>query len=130
MPTTRIHLCLLLGLLAGCGQSEPALAPVQGRVLYRGQPLAGGTIVFTPDSQRGGRGPQAWSLVGGDGRFTLLTGGKKGAVPGWHRVTIAPLASRGAKATPLPSRYRDPELSGQRVEVKAGRHNQCDLHLD
>jgi hypothetical protein len=30
----------------------------------------------------------------------------------------------------LPDHYRDPDLSGQRVEVKAGGVNQCDIRLD
>jgi hypothetical protein len=127
-PNTRLlSLCCGLVLLAGCGRSGPALAPVKGQVFYRGRPLAGGTIVFTPDPQRGGRGPQAWAPIAADGHYTLQTGGKKGAVPGWHQVTIAP-ASRAAAA--LPARYRDPELSGQHCEVKPDRVNHCDLHLD
>jgi hypothetical protein len=114
-------------LLAGCGRSEPELAPVQGQVFYHGQPLPGGTIVFTPDPARGGRGPLACAEIGADGRYALCTGGKKGAVPGWHQVSIAPL--RRASAA-LPIHYRDPERSGQHVEVKPGRFNQCDLHLE
>ena len=129
MRTIRTYLCWGLLLLAGCGRSQPTLAPVQGQVFYNGQPLAGGTIVFTPDPERGGRGPQAWAEVAADGRFTLYTGRKKGAVVGWHRVTIAPLR-RAAPAIVLPTRYRDPELSGQRVEVRADRVNHCDLRLD
>jgi hypothetical protein len=127
MRTIRTYLCCGLVLLAGCSRSPPALAPVQGQVFFRGQPLPGGTIVFTPDPQRGGHGPLAWAEVRDDGRYTLVTGGKKGAVPGWHRVTVAP--PRRASAF-LPVRYRDPELSGQHVEVKADRANVCDLHLD
>ena len=79
----RIALPLLLAaLLAGCSRPDAELAPVQGQVFYRGRPLAGGTIVFTPDPERGGHGPQAIAEIGTDGRYTLLTSGKKGAVPG------------------------------------------------
>jgi hypothetical protein len=127
MRTIPLCLCWGLVLLAGCGRSGPALAPVQGRVFYRGQALVGGTIVFTPDPHRGGSGPQAWAEIGGDGRYTLCSGGKKGAVPGWHQVTIAPPRLQGAV---LPARYRDPEMSGQHVEVKPDRLNICDLHLE
>jgi hypothetical protein len=120
-----LYLCCGLVLLVGCGRSAPPLTPVQGQVFYQGRPLEGGTIVFTPDPQRGGRGPQAWAEIGADGRFSLRTDGQKGAVPGWHLVTIAP-----ARSVALPARYRDPELSGKRCEVKPDRVNQCDLHLD
>jgi hypothetical protein len=45
--------CLVALVLAGAlgcgGRSPPALAPVSGLVSYRGVPLPGGLIVFTPD---------------------------------------------------------------------------------
>lgn len=117
----------LLVLAAGCGPGEPARVPVYGQVHYRGQPLAGGTIVFTPDPERGGRGPLALGEIGADGRFSLRTDGQPGAVPGWHRVTVAP---GGADPAALPRRYRDPERSGLGREVRADRANVIDLQLD
>src|SRR5262245_51237518 len=120
-----IGLVLLGVLLAGCGRGEPGLVPVKGQVFYRRQPLPGGTIVFTPDPQRGGRGPQARARIGPDGRYQLLTGDKPGAVAGWHRITVAP-----ARDHPLPARYRDPDLSGQRFEVRPSASGECVLHLD
>jgi hypothetical protein len=116
-------------LLAGCSRGEPTLATVRGQVFYRGKPVPGGTIVFTPDPQRGGRGPQAWAEIDADGRYSLLTEGRKGAVPGWHVVTIAPPRD-GSSGFSLPAEYRDPDQSGQRFEVKPERANQCDLHLE
>ena len=83
------------------------------------------TIVFTPDADRGCRGPQAWAEIDAGGRFSLTTGGKKGAVAGWHLVTIAPAARSF-----LPPHYRDPERSGKSMEVKSERLNQCNLHLE
>lgn len=124
MPRPRTWIVWGLLLLAGCGRGGGAakLAPVQGRVFYRGEPLAGGTIVFTPDATHGGRGSQAWAKIDPDGRFRLSTDDLPGAPPGWHRITVA-----GGQ---LPSRYRDPELSGQRFEVRLEGANTCDLHLD
>ena len=116
----------LLVLLAGCGRAEVKLAPVQGRVLYRGRPLAGGTIVFTPDADRGGSGPLACGEIGPDGHYTLHTGDEPGAVPGWHKITVA--GARGDRL--LPRRYSDPEGSGQGREVKAGQDNTLDLQLE
>jgi hypothetical protein len=114
-------------MLLGCGHSSEPLASVQGQVFYRGKPLGGGTIVFTPDPMRGGHGPQAWAVIGADGRYQLQTDGRKGATPGWHCVTVAPSKNDTGR---LPSRYRDPEQSGQHFEVKPDHVNQCDLHLD
>jgi len=116
----------LLALLAGCGRPEAKLAPVQGRVFYRGRPLAGGTIVFTPDADRGGSGPLACGEVGPDGHYTLRTGAEPGAVPGWHKITVA--GARGDRL--LPRKYSDPEGSGQGREVKAGQANALDLQLE
>jgi hypothetical protein len=115
----------LLVLLAGCGPGEPELAPVSGQVLYRGRPLAGGTVVFTPDPDRGGRGPLAVAEVGPDGRYALKTEGRPGAVAGWHRITVAP-----PRSAALPPRYRDPGRSGLRFEVQPGKANHHDLRLD
>jgi hypothetical protein len=118
--------CLSLTLL-GCGRSSTPLAQVQGQVFYHGKPLTGGTIVFTPDPQRGGHGPQAWAEINAEGRYHLHTAGQKGATPGWHCVTIAPAKNDSGR---LPARYRDPEQSGQHFEVKPDLVNLCDLHLE
>ncbi len=122
--TPLVMTCFGLLLASGCGGSPTALPHVQGRVYFRGKPLTGGTIVFTPDPQRGGSGPMAWAEIGPDGRFRLFTEGRVGAAPGWHRITIA------GKAEALPAHYRDPELSEQRFEVRPDRANLCELHLD
>ncbi len=112
--------------LLGCtAKEETKLSPVQGCVYYKGEPVRGGTIVFTPDTESGCTGVQAWSRIGSDGRYQLVSEGRLGASLGWHRITIS-----GLPTHPLPSRYRDPDSSGQRFEVRADRVNTCDLHLD
>jgi hypothetical protein len=138
MPAA-VRCCLLGGVLlllsAGCSSDEPKLAPVQGQVFFQGVPLAGGTIVFTPDPERGGSGPLASAEIGPDGRYHLHTGDREGAVVGWHRVTVAPggqpLTPPGqASAVTLPARYRDPERSGLHLEVKANQTNNVDIPLE
>jgi hypothetical protein len=116
---------LLLTLLAGCSRTDGDLPAVEGRVFYRGAPVAGGTVVFTPDPDRGGSGPLATAEIDNDGHYALKTNGKAGATVGWHRVTVA---SRDPAA--LPRRFADPELSGQRREVKPGAPNTIDLNLE
>ncbi|MFO0881309.1 MAG: hypothetical protein U0840_28755 [Gemmataceae bacterium] len=125
MLQLRGLLLFALLLLAGCGRNGGKLAPVQGRVFHKGQPVAGGTIVFTPDPERGGTGQQSWARIGDDGTYYLQTEGRPGASPGWHRITVS-----AAQADKLPHHFRDPELSEQRFEVKASRTNVCDLNLD
>src|SRR5262249_16864181 len=86
----------LLLVAVGCGPSEVPLAPVSGQVFYQGKPLAGGTIVFAPDHERGASGALARGEIGPDGHYVLSTDERPGAVLGWHRITIA------ASAPPLP----------------------------
>lgn len=124
-----IGIALLLALCTvGCGQPKPTLTPVRGRVYYHGQPLPGGVIVFTPDEEHGGRGPQACARIGPDGAYVLSTGTDLGAVAGWHRVTFKALAADSAPI--FPPRYSDPDQSDQTREVKAGLGNDIDFHLE
>jgi hypothetical protein len=127
-------------LLAHCG-CEPAgsLAPVRGKVSFKGVPLTTGTIVFTPDPLRGTTGPVAHGAIQVDGAFVLHTDGQVGAAAGWHRVTLVALEGAnvdlpdGQFVIPrslLPERYRDPELSGLVREVKAGQENVFDFDLE
>lgn len=125
MTSIRLLLILIVVCVVGCGRDGGKLAPVQGRVFHRGQPVAGGMIVFTPDPERGGTGLQSWARIGDDGTFYLQTEGKPGATLGWHRITVS-----AAQADKLPQKFRDPELSGQRFEVKPDRTNLCDLSLE
>jgi hypothetical protein len=119
---TGLLLAASLG-TAGCDPATPpALAPVSGLVTYRGVPLPGGLIVFTPDAESGCHGPSAQGAIGPDGRYTLTTDAAPGAPPGKHRVTVA---GRG-----FPDRFRDPQLSGLLAEVAVGRDNVLDFRLE
>jgi hypothetical protein len=143
MNVCKLHSALRWGMILamlttglGCGQDD-ALTPVRGRVFYHGQPLPGGTIVFTPYVERGGRGPLAWCEIGSDGRYMLRTGEKFGTIPGWYRVTIAAPArsvSPGQAIVPpvvdLPRKYSDPEQSGLLREVQPGKSDEQDFHLE
>lgn len=135
---------LLAFLVLGCGRNEK-LTPVQGRVFYRHRPLPGGTIVFTPDVERGGSGPLACGVIDADGHYTLHTGDKLGVAPGWHRVTIAPpseMAGTGVSGTgmggtgvppvhiELPRQYSDPTQSGLFCRIVADAAGEQDFHLE
>jgi hypothetical protein len=89
-PRRRV-LFSLLGIMlvvvasaSGCGKNRP-LAPITGKVTYRGKPLTFGTVVFQPPS-----GQPATGAIQPDGTFQLTTRGEgEGAVVGKNRVRIA-----------------------------------------
>ena len=85
----RLHLQLfllalsLLTVFAGC-KGNPPTAPVIGRVIYHGEPLPGGSIMFQPDA-----GPPGRSEIAADGTFELWTFEPgDGAMLGRHRVRV------------------------------------------
>ncbi len=130
MRPALLPLILFLSVFAlGCEPTPAAQARVHGTVTVNGRPLRGGTIVFVPDRQRGNRGDVAQAVVGEDGRFELRGKHGMGAVPGWHRITVAPPPD----ATDLVQRmekYRYPDQSGLSREIKAGSDNQCDIQIE
>jgi hypothetical protein len=138
--------CLLLG-CSGKDAWElrrPAVVPVTGRVLYRGQPLAGAAVTFmNPDSQVSGYG-----MTGDDGRFTLTTFKQgDGAAPGKQLVSVRKVeviyrgkpavdASATSEVPPapeerwlIPSRYGSYETSKLTAEVREGAKNEFVLEL-
>ena len=131
--------------LAGCGRAAPATGTVSGVITYQGQPLAAGTVTFRNDK----KGLVAGGLLlGSDGRYELLTGGKKQIPVGDYAVVISPpepyqldAADRAAgKAPPpapapadvlrqIPKKYRSPSTSGLQFTVKPGA-NTFDLDMN
>src|SRR5215471_16063256 len=94
MRATVARLALVAALLsgaAGCGRDDPVLAAVRGRVFYKGVALTRGSIVFTPDADRGATGPLARADIQRDGTYALTVDGLPGATPGWYRVSIVAL---------------------------------------
>ena len=113
--------------LAGCNHTPP-VAAVSGKVLYNGEPLPYGNIVFQPQTgQPGG----AW--IQPDGTFKMSTYAEyDGAVPGSHKIAVtcftshSPSAKAKAKkndslgAMLLPAAYATCDQSGLTAEVPAG----------
>jgi hypothetical protein len=129
---------ILLGLGSGCESGTADLAPVRGKVSYKGVPLSAGTIVFTPDALRGTTGSMARSEIQADGTYVLRTDSLPGASVGWHRVTVMAIESTSPGRDPdlrlprslLPEKYRDPEMSGLSCRIQAGQANCIDFDLD
>ena len=109
--------------VCGCGKSTPPPeAKVEGRVTFQGQPVAGGTVVFVPDRDRGFEGKPIRAETGPDGTFRL--NGGAAVPPGWYRVALAgpPVFDAGALVGPVfPLKLARPDQSGQAREVVSGR---------
>jgi hypothetical protein len=119
---------------AGCGKAKPATAPVTGRVLLDGKPVAGAAVMFEPVEG----GVPARGGTGADGGFTLSTFGRDdGALVGRHRVSVSKFVTEGVAANELgleaapgppglqpkaalPARYAAPKTSGLEATVEPG----------
>jgi hypothetical protein len=124
---------LLLIAAVGCSSGGDQLTPVKGKVTYKGAPVQGGTVVFIPDTARGTHGNMAMADIQPDGTFALKTNETLGAVPGWHKVTIAwvrPAAPGQQVQLMLPRKYQDPQSSGLAREVQANKPNTIELDLE
>jgi hypothetical protein len=133
-PTCIALACAAL--LTGCGGSDVARAPIEGRVTIAGQPLASGRILFVPLSPNAG--PAASARVV-DGEYCLSTG--EGPAVGQNRVEVEADADIGfaiddeaafaqRRGRPLPPDPIPPEFNTRSqlvVEVQAGRQNTFDV---
>ena len=131
---------LLAGLLlaaVGCDRG-PKLVPIQGRVLYRGQPLPFGSVMFQPAGGLPARG-----TIGTDGTFRLTThSAGDGVLPGQSRVRVTcyehqrPGTSTSAQQQEvglgrllIPKRYTSFGTSGLKIEVRADRAEPVTIEL-
>ncbi|MAT70239.1 MAG: hypothetical protein CMJ58_12035 [Planctomycetaceae bacterium] len=109
---------MALAAAAGCQESD--YVPVSGEVLYQGEPLAAGVIMFQPAN-----GPPARGTIV-DGKFALENpAGEPGARIGPNKVRIAsraaPAGGEGEMAlgrSLIPEHYGHFESSGLTADVK------------
>ena len=90
-----IGVCLLVGLLHGCGSEDsgPERFVLSGKVTQDGQPVAAGEVVLMPDTAKGNKGPGAVGTIT-DG--TWKTNADKGPVSGPHIVMLTGYSSAEA----------------------------------
>ena len=131
-----VLVCAALVVVCGCGGSKAPETVVRGQILYRGEPVSGGLVVFTPNVDRGSDGPVATATLNNDGSFTLTAEDGKPVPAGWYRIAVAPKAGSIELPTAhrpypgIPSKYRNPGLSGLVAEVKSGTDNVICFDLD
>lgn len=76
---------LLVGLLAGCGNSE-RLYDVAGTVSWNGKPVPAGLVFLDPDAAKGGTGRQGFANIK-DGKFTTAVDGR-GIAGGMYVIRV------------------------------------------
>jgi hypothetical protein len=148
--------CVVIVLaVAGCGKpTGVSFAPVTGRVVVNGQPLAAGTIHFFPDESKGTSGPMSTGVLQSDGSYTLRGPGQNvGAMVGNHRVYLtlpfldyvptpvpvvvngevvvqAPQREPAAGTVPqIPKKFLQPETSAWTATVAEGKANVLDFEI-
>ena len=117
----------MVGVVAACNGSG-ALLPVAGRVVFEdGAPVSFGVIEFVPQAG----GAAARSAIGSDGRFTLRTAGRLGAVGGEYCVyVVQPTVVEGVE--PHEHRRHGPGTQPRLVHSQHGQRGRSDLqaHID
>lgn len=119
-----------LSISGGCGSKTPPPSPstVRGKVIFNGQPVVGGMVVFTPHPLRGGSGKPVRGETGADGTFQLQLDNSTQIPPGWYRVSLAPPPVirdpvAGSQSPMFPTKLARPDLSGLEREVQAGKNH-------
>ena len=146
--------CVVIVLaVAGCGKpTGVSFAPVTGRVVVNGQPLAAGTIHFFPDESQGTKGPMSTGVLQSDGSYTLRGPGQNvGAMVGNHRVYLTlplqdqmptpvvvdgkvvlqapPRELAAGTVTQIPKKFLQPETSAWTATVAEGKANVMDFEI-
>lgn len=130
-------LALVALLPCGCSSNdEVPVHPVQGKLVYRGRPIAEATVVL---HSKGGpqRGQRPLAYTDAQGRFTLTTTRPgDGAPPGEYVVTVelrAPVTVGDEQVREgrhlLPPRYSRAETSPLRLRVVPGENPMTTLTL-
>jgi len=133
--TLTICVSLLFALPAGCSRG-PQIVPVKGKVLYNGEPLEFGSVMFQPEA-----GQPARAEIQPDGTFELTTESPgDGATVGPNRVRVTCYEAQGAAASGsegemalgkslIPRRYTDVDTSGIVIDVPPGGQDDVVVRL-
>lgn len=142
MPRLCKPICLWVVLLVpflaatGCGRGRPR-APVTGKVMYQGQPLSFGMVMFQPAEGQPATGP-----IQPDGTFRMAIPGEgDGAAVGENKVRVMCFEAQDPSLDPaqrpedglgralVPEKYMDYDTSGITFDVQPGANEPLLIEL-
>ena len=115
---------LLIVILSTIGCSDHL--PVSGTVTVDDKPLTTGHVVFVPDKDKGNTSTQRpEASITESGIYTVGTGHKAGAPPGWYKVvviarTMEPSPKVSKAVSLIDEKYSSVEKTDLSIEVKSG----------
>jgi hypothetical protein len=119
---------LVVLLVAGC-ERGPKLVPAGGIVKYKGAPLPEANVVFMSDASS----YPSLGRTDAQGRFTLSTAGKPGALPGAYRVAITAVKQLRPVAPGEAASMTTEQIEANHVKLipaKYNNHHSSDLTAD
>ncbi len=134
-------LTAMVALGAGCS-SPPRIAPVSGKITYKGVACDGALVVFHPLESERVNDPKPVANTAGDGTYKLTSFAENdGAEPGEYGVTVvwnAPvkdakmsLSGEGSAGSDrLKGKYGDPAAPKLKAKVELGKVNEINFELD
>jgi hypothetical protein len=142
-PFPRLWLLAALACPACSGGSDGCY-PVEGKVLYRGEPARGAVVIFHPKDDESLGAVRPSGVTGDDGTFTLSSGkNRPGAPPGSYVVTVTwpeeeketrkkPVGTEPPESPPdrLKGRYANQTTSPLRAVVKPTKNKLDPLELE
>jgi len=87
-------------------------------VLFNGTPVEKAEVCFIREAgtEKGDPAPPAIAVTGTDGRFSLKTGDREGAVPGHYRITVQKSNFEQLNIpNPLPKPYRKKDIAAYMI---------------
>jgi hypothetical protein len=121
-----LGLAALLGVAAGCADPGEVMFPVSGKVTLEGTPLNVGAVSFRPDAARGNKSMHIpTGEIDPQGRYELITAGRKGAPPGWYKVLV--FADANVQPNTVPTRLLPPRWL---MNVKYTNDRTTDLSVE
>jgi len=85
MKNVSFGFLLLSALVVFSGCGGPKMQDVSGTITYKGEPVEGATVTFSPSD--GGKHIGS-AVTGSDGKYVLKTAGETGAVAGAYSVLV------------------------------------------